>query len=86
MLFFNVIYLITAAVSDKWLNLYHSASSQSDIIREEAEVVHTGMCTHIQWELNQRFNFIIFTISFILSLGTDLYFFPAASTVKSPLE
>lgn len=55
MLFFNVVYLITAAVSDKWLNLYHGASLQSDIIIERGSksVIYICVPPHTKKELNR---------------------------------
>lgn len=85
MLFFNVVYLITAAVSDEWLNLYHGASLQSDIIRERKQnsYIHIGVYTCSK-ELNKIFCFIIFIISFTFALKIDdflFYFFSITSMV-----
>lgn len=46
MLFFSAVYLITAAVSDEWLNLYHGASLQSAIIRETKQNGYIHACVH----------------------------------------
>jgi len=76
MLFFNVVYLITAAVSDEWLNLYQGASLQSDIIRERKQNFYIHICVYTcKKKLNKIFYFIIFTISFRLALKIDFLVF-----------
>lgn len=87
MLFFNVVYLITAAVSDEWLNLYHGASLQSDVIRERKQNCYIRICVYTyENELNKIFYFIIFTISFTLALKIDDFFFSYIHCFKSLSE